>query len=217
MIFSLASCGRSDRLVPLYKPVTVNQLTNNKPVKFSFQIDDTRIDEYGAGAGKFPVFGRLFKAIAKAMANATIGKDGIDINLPSVTIDLSTLLKADFSTIDYITLDQLDVNIRDPRSKDNLKFLDSIEIWAKLHRPIDGLPVDQDGYTRMLYFNRGEHTLSCGDKCLILRSEKVNWKKFLLDNPSLELKPIITINSVPDSTMKLAGSIEYSIKFNVGF
>jgi hypothetical protein len=151
------------------------------------------------------------------MANATIGKDGIDINLPSVTIDLSTLLKADFSTIDYITLDQLDVNIRDPRSKDTLKFLDSIEIWAKLHRPIDGLPVDQDGYTRMLYFNRGEHTLGCGDKCLILKSEKVNWKKFLLDNPSLELKPIITINSVPDSTMKLAGSIEYSIKFNVGF
>lgn len=219
IIIGLTSCGQ-DRLTPAYKPMTINQLTNSKPIKFTYQIDDTRIDEYDTSASKFPVFGKLFKAIAKAVANAKIGKDGgMQIDLPLVTVDLSQLLRADFSTISSINLEQLDVFVRDPKSIDSLKFLDKIEIWAKLSVPIDDLEVDEKGYTRMLYYDRTEKGMGpgCNEKCLVLKSVKIDWKQFLLDNPTLEIKPLIFINSVPNSTMKLAGSIDYSIKFNVGF
>jgi predicted small lipoprotein YifL len=217
VLVSLVACGQTDKLVPLYNPVTVSQLTNNKPTKFTYQVDDTQIDEYGKIPGKFPVFGRFFKAIAKAMANATIGKDGVEMDLPTTVVDMSSLLKVDFETIDVISLDQLDIMVRDSKSKDTLKFLDKIEIYGKLKHPIDGLPVDENGFTRLLYYDRVDKSLGCNDKCLILKTEEVNWKKFLIDNPVLEIKPIIFVNSVPESTMKLAGSIQFSIKFNVGF
>ena len=213
---SLYSCGK-DRLVPRYKPMTVNQLTNNKPMKFTYQIDDIQIDKFSTSAEKFPIFGKLFQAIARSMANAKLGKNGMEIDLPHVTVDLSQLLKADLSTVELINLQQLDVSVRNPQSKDSLIFLDKIEIWVKLHKPIDGLPMDEEGFTRMLYYDRADKTLSCNEKCLVIKSEHVNWKKFLQDNPSLEIKPLIKINAVPDTAMKLAGSIEYSIKFNVGF
>lgn len=213
----LFSCGKEDRLIPQYQARTLNQLTNSKPFTFSYDIDDTKIDEYGEKPGKFPIFGIFFKKIAKVLANASIDRDGVQLNLPGTTIDMSSLLKVDFKTVEFITLDYLDVIVRDSKSKDNLKFLDKIEILAKLNVPIDGLPVDENGFTRMLYYDRTEKGLGCDGKCLILKSEKVDWKKFLKDNPSLEIKPLITVNSVPDSTMKLAGSIKFSIKFNVGF
>jgi hypothetical protein len=212
----LASCG-NDRLTTQVAPQTVNQLTHNKPIKFTYHIEDTQIEEYGKGPGRFPLLGRLFKAIAKAMANASIGKEGVELNLPKSNVDLSSLVDVDFSTIDTITIDQLDVNISNAETKDNLSFIETVGILAKLKNPIDGLLVDENGYTRILYYERASSGLSCDNKCLVLKVEKIDWKKFFKENSSLEIKPVVTVNSVPDSTMKLAGLIEFSIKFNVGF
>jgi hypothetical protein len=215
-ISSLYSCGK-ERLTTKYQPVTINELTSNKPAKFTFQIDDTKIEEYGKTPGKFPIFGRLFKSIAKAMANASLRNKHVELDLPTTTVDLRSLLNVDLRTIDLITLDQLDVTIRDAKSKDNLLFLDKIEILAKLKVPLNGLPVDENGYTRIMYYDSAEKGLGCSDKCLVLNVEQVDWKKFLKENSTVEIKPVITVNSVPDSTMKLAGSIEFSVKYNVGF
>ena len=75
VVMVLFSCGR-ERLTPLYRPITINELKNDKPVNFSYQIDETQIDEYAKNAAKFPLFGKLFQAIARVVANTTISSQG---------------------------------------------------------------------------------------------------------------------------------------------
>jgi hypothetical protein len=214
--FTLLSCGK-DRLTPQYQAVTVNELLKNKPVNFSYRIDDTSIDEYGKGPGKFPVFGKLFKAMAQVIANATIGPDGVELDPPPIVVDMTSMLKIDFNSIEVINIDQLNVSIRESKSQDNLKFLDKIEIYAKVNSPVDGLVVNEEGFVRLLYYDRKVDSLGCEEKCLVLNVDKINWKKLLQENPIILIKPHIVLNSVPLSTMRLAGSIAFRIKFNVGF
>jgi hypothetical protein len=77
--------------------------------------------------------------------------------------------------------------------------------------------MEADGYVRLLFFDRKIHSLGCEEKCLEFEQEKLNWKKIIAENKIISIKPKIVINSVPLSTMKLAGSVDFSVKFDIGF
>lgn len=212
-----SSCGR-EKLTPIYQPVTINELKNDKPILFSYQIDDTQIDEYAKNAGKFPLFGKLFQAIAVVLANTSISNQGgHDLELAAVDVDLSTLSVIDFDLINYIDLDGLTVSVRNAKSRDSLTFIDKLELYAKLDSPVPGLQVDNRGYSRIVYYDRAKDTLGCDGRCIKLNIARVNWKLLLKNNKLVNLQPKLIINSVPLSTMKLAGSVEFSVKFNLGF
>ena len=173
----MISCGK-EKLTPLYMPKTVNQLKNNQPLYFSYKIDDTQIDEYAKNAGKFPIFGKLFKAIAVVLANTTINNEGgHELNLEPIDVDLSSLSEIDMKYIDWIKLNFIKVEIRNSKSKDHLRFIDKIEIYAKLANPPVGVQMEADGYVRLLFFDRKIHSLGCEEKCLEFEQEKINWKK----------------------------------------
>lgn len=198
--------------------VTVNELRNDQPINFSYRIDSTQIDEYARGAGKFPVFGKLFQAIAFVLANTTISsKGGHELELDPIDVDLNSLGDIDFDYIEWIRLDSLLAHIDNAKKKDSLEFIEKVEIYALLSKPIASLPVDDNGMTRLVYFDKKVHPLECNGRCLNLRIEKVNWKEIIKNNPKVKLQPKISINSVPKSTMALAGSVSFSIKFNLGF
>jgi len=218
-IFSLTSClAPQEKLTLTHQVKTVNEMRKDAPILFSYQIDDTQIDEYAKNAGKFPIFGKLFKAVAVVLANSTINNsEGHELELDPLEVDFSSSSKVDFEFIEWIKLNSLLIQIRDSKVKDNLKFVDKIEIWAKLDEPTLGVPVDEMGYTRLLYFDRKIQSLGCSDKCLYLEQESIDWKKLLEENKKLMIKPKIVINSVPLSTMKLAGSVDFSVKFNLKF
>ena len=213
----LFSCGK-ERLTPLYQPKTVNQLKNDQPLYFSYKIDDTQIDEYAKNTGKFPIFGKLFQAIAVVLANSTINNEGgHELELGSIDVDLSTLSDIDYKYINWIKLTNLQVDIRNSKSKDNLRFIDKIEIYAKMDNIPVGVPVDEKGYARLLFFDRKIQSLGCEDRCLTFEQEPIVWKDLIARNKLISIHPKIIINSVPLSTMKLAGSIDFSVKFNLGF
>jgi hypothetical protein len=217
VLLASVSCGK-EKLTPLYMPKTVNQLKNNQPLFFSYKIDDTQIDEYAKNAGKFPIFGKLFKAIAVVLANTTINNDGgHELDLNPIDVDLTSLNDIDLKYIDWIKLNYIKVEIRNSKSKDHLRFIDKIEIYAKLANPPSGAPMEADGYVRLLFFDRKIHSLGCEEKCLEFEQEKLNWKKIIAENKIISIKPKIVINSVPLSTMKLAGSVDFSVKFDIGF
>jgi hypothetical protein len=217
VVMALSSCGR-EKLTPLYQAVTVNELKNDKPISFSYQIDDTQIDEYAKNAAKFPLFGKLFQAIAVVLANTSISNSGgHDLDLAAVDVDLSTLSAIDFDLIQFINLDSLIVSVRNAKNRDSLSFIDKLEIHLKLDSPIDGLPVDANGYSKIVYYDRTKDALDCDGRCIKLNVANVDWKKLLKANKLVHLQPKLTINSVPLSTMKLAGSIDFSVKFNLGF
>lgn len=211
------SCGR-EKLTPLVRSATVNELRNDQPVNFSYKIDSTQIDEYAQNAGKFPIFGKLFQGIAFVLANTTISsKGGHELELEPMEIDLYSMEGLDFDYIEWIRLDSLLAHIDNAKRKDTLDFIDKVEIYALLERPIPGAPVDEKGMTRLVFFDKKIHALECDGRCLNLRIEKVNWKELIRNNPKIKLQPKIIINSVPKSTMALAGSVSFSIKFNLGF
>lgn len=217
VVMALSSCGR-ERLTPIYQAVTINQLKNDKPISFSYQIDDTQIDEYAKNAGKFPLFGKLFQAIAVVLANTSISNSGgHDLQLAEVDVDLSTLSAIDFDLIQYVSLDSLIVSVRNAKSRDSLTFIDKLEIHVKLDSPVEGVPVDANGYSKIVFYDRSKNSLECDGRCIKLNIAPVDWKKILQTNKLVHLQPKLVINSVPLSTMKLAGSIDFSVKFNLGF
>jgi hypothetical protein len=216
-VLLLISCGK-ETLTPQYSPKTINQLKNEQPMFFSYKIDDTQIDEYAKNTGKFPIFGKLFQAIAVVLANSTINNEGgHELELGSIDVDLNTLESLDFNYLSWIKLNNLKVEIRNSKSKDHLRFIDKIEIYAKLKNVPVGIPVDEKGYARLLYFDRKVQSLGCDDKCLTFEQESINWKELIAENKLISIHPKIVINSVPLNTMKLAGSVDFSVKFNLGF
>lgn len=217
LVVGLSSCGR-EKLTPRYQPVTINQLKNDKAISFAYDIDDTQIDEYAKNAGKFPLFGKLFQAIAIVLANSSISNQGgHDLELSAVDVDLSTLSSIDFNLIQYINFDNLMISVRNAKSRDSLTFIDKLELYAKLDSPVPGLKVDAQGYAKIVYYDRAKDTLGCDGRCIKLNVARVDWKQLLKTNKLVHLQPKLVINSVPLSTMKLAGSIEFSVKFNLGF
>lgn len=217
VVMALSSCGR-EKLTPIYQPVTINQLKNDKPINFSYQIDETQIDEYAKNAGKFPLFGKLFQAIAVVLANTSISnKGGHELKLPGVDVDLSTLSGIDFDLIDFINFNSLIVSVRNAKSRDSLTFINKLEIYAKLDAPLEGLVVDAEGYTKLVYFDSSVDKLQCDGSCIKLNITNLDWKKLLQTNKLVHLQPKLVINSVPLSTMKLAGAVDFSVKFNLGF
>lgn len=223
LIFILAlgllviACGR-ERLTPMVNVVTVNQLRNDQPINFSYSVDSTQIDEYARNTGKFPIFGKLFQAIAFVLANSTISsKGGVELELETIEVDLNSLGEIDFDYIDWIRLDSLLATIDNAKKKDSLDFIEKFEIYALLDKKIPGIPMDEQGLSRLVYFDKAKHQIECEGRCLNLRIEKINWKELIKNNPKIKIQPKIVINSVPKSTMALAGSVSFSIKFNLGF
>lgn len=216
VVMALSSCGR-EKLTPIYQPVTINQLKDDKPISFSYRIDGARIDEYAKGAGKFPIFGKLFQGIAIVLANTTIASGGHELELAETDVDLSSIASVDFEYIRYISLDSLMISIQNAKSSDSLAFISNFEIYMKFNSPVDGLPVNSKGYSKILYFDRTKDVLQCEGYCIKLNIVNVNWKKILKANKLVHIKPKLVINSVPTSTMKLAGSVDFSVKLNVGF
>jgi hypothetical protein len=220
LLVALASCGNygKEKLTPFVNPMTVNELRNDQAIKFSYKIDQTQIDEYARGTKKFPIFGRLFQAIAFVLANTSINsKGGHELELDPVDLDLNSLGDIDFDMIDWISLDSLLVQVDKATKKDSLEFIERIEIMVHLNNPVEGLAVDKKGFSRLVYYDKKVHKLGCDGKCLNLRIERVKWKELIRLNPHVTLQPKIIVNSVPKSTMALAGAVDFSIKFNLGF
>lgn len=217
LVVGFSSCGR-EKLTPIYQPITVNELKNDKPVNFSYQVDETQIDEYAKNAGKFPLFGKLFQVIAVVLANASISTSGgHDLELSAVDVDLSSLSAIDFDLIQYISLDRLMLTVTNAKSRDSLAFIERLDLYAKLDSPVPGLPVDAQGYSKIVFYEQAKDSLGCDGACIKLNIANVNWKRLLKTNKLVHLQPKLVINSVPRSTMKLAGSVDFSVKFNLGF
>ena len=212
-----SSCGK-EKLTPLVAPMTVNELRNDQPVRFSYKIDETQIDEYAKNTGKFPIFGKLFQSIAFVLANSSItSRGGHSLDLPAVDVDLTSLEEIDFEYIEWIRLDSLSIMIENAKKKDSLNFISKVEIYADLAERLPGVPVDEDGFSRLVYFDSTQHKLECENRCINLKLEKIDWKQLLKKNKKVKLQPKIIINSVPKSSMALAGSVGFSVKFNLGF
>lgn len=216
-LLALTACGK-EKLTPLVTPMTVNQLRNDQPINFSYKVDATQIDEYARNTGKFPVFGKLFQTIAFVLANTTIStKGGIDLDLDPIDVDLNSVNEIDFSFIEWLRLDSLLLHIDNAKKKDSLDFIEKIEVYAILDKAQSEFPVNENGMVKLVSFDKQLNDLECEGRCLNLKIEKLNWKELIKNNPKIKLQPKIVINSVPKSTMALAGSVSFSIKFNLGF
>ena len=198
--------------------MTVNELRNDQPINFSYTIDPTQIEEFGRNAGQFPLFGKLFQTMAFVLANTTIStKGGMNLELEAIEVDLNSLASIDFNMIDWLKLDSLMVRIDSAKKKDSLSFIEKVEIYAILDQPLKGTATDENGMTKLVSYDKKVNPLECDGRCLNLKIEKLNWKELIQNNPKIKLQPKIVINSVPKSTMALAGSVSFSIKFNLGF
>ncbi|MCK6595892.1 MAG: hypothetical protein L6Q33_11890 [Bacteriovoracaceae bacterium] len=215
----MASSCVHEEWTPTLETKTVNQLIDDKPMNFHFKIEAGQVDEFGKGIGKLFVFGPILKRFARFFANLTLsGSEGKEIELDSETIDLSLLKDAETKYLDFIKLDKIILNIKDPSKRDTLKFFNRIEIYLDNAESFD-LPVDDKGRFLLLSYDKDLNGLKCGGTCLEMSVAQLNWKTLIFSKTSnnMQLKPKFIINSVPTQTFELAGEVIFSIKFNPGF
>ena len=217
-ILTFTSCGK-EKLTPMVSAKTINELRSDEPIKFSYKVDSTQIDEFARNTGKFPVFGKLFQNIAFVLANATIpNKGGMELELEPIDLELySSVEQADFIYIDWVHLDSLVLQIDNAKRKDSLKFIEKIDLYAIVENGEESISLTGSSLIKLVSFDKKKNELECDGKCLRLNIEKTNWKELIKNNPKIKLQPKIFINSVPKRTMALAGSVSFSIKFNLGF
>lgn len=215
---AFTSCGK-EKLTPMVSAKTINELRSDQPINFSYRIDSTQIDEFARNTGKFPVFGKLFQSIAFVLANTSIStKGGMELNVDPIEVDLNTTVdEIDFTFIEWLRLDSLILHIDNAKKKDSLNFIEKIEVYAIIENGIENPPFAESTVIKLVSFDKKLNDLECEGRCLNLDIEKVNWKELIKNNKKLKLQPKIIINSVPKSTMALAGSVSFSIKFDLGF
>ena len=217
-VLTFTSCGK-EKLTPTVSAKTINELRSDAPISFSYKVGSTQIDEFARNTGKFPVFGKLFQTVAFVLANSTIpNKGGMELDFDPIEVELYTSMEeAEFKYIEWIELDSLLLKIDNAKRKDSLKFIEKIELYAVLDKDEFNVPLRESSFIKLVSFDKSIDELDCEGKCLKLNIEKINWKDLIKNNPKIKLQPKIFINSVPKSDMALAGSVSFSIKFNLGF
>ncbi len=217
-VLTFSSCGR-EVLTPSVRPKTIKELSSNAPIHFSYKVGSTQIDEFARNTGRFPIFGRLFQTVAYVLANATIpNKGGMELDFDPIEIELYTSIEdAEFDYIESIQLDSLLLEIDNAKRKDSLKFIEKVELYAVIDKDEFNRPLRESVLIKLVSFDKKNDELGCAGKCLNLNIEKINWKDLVKNNPKIKLQPKIFINSVPKTDMELAGSVSFSIKFNLGF
>ncbi len=214
-----SSCGVREELVPTSGSKMVNELVNDQPMKFAFKIEAGEVDEFAKGFGKLFLVGPLLKKVARFFANMTIqGSEGKAIELDAELIDISQLKDTETKYIDFIHLDKIELQIKDPTKKDSLKFIKNLEVYLENADAFD-LPSDDQGRFLLISYDQELNGLKCNGTCMELSLAQINWKSLLFSKNSnqMQLKPKFVINSVPTQSFQLAGEVIFSIKFNPGF
>jgi hypothetical protein len=218
IIFALCSSCEKEKLTPIYNPMTVNELRKDRPLYFSYPIDETQIDQYAKGIGHIPLIGRIFQAFAIILADVKIStQGGQNIDVDPFEVDLSALSDVDPELIKWVKLKKVNIEVKNGSRYGSLTFLKKIEIYAKFSNIPEGLVAEDDGYVKILYFENGIHLFGCDGSCLTLEQVNIDWKKVLFENSKILIRPKVKIYGVPIKTLKLSGSIDFSTKVDVGF
>lgn len=218
----LTSCGK-ETLIPFVSPMTLNQLTDNRPLEFSYKTDETKLDEFGEDLAKFPLFGKIFQSMAHILANTAVKtKKGLTIDLESIDIELASYKDVDLKYIDWMKFDLLKVELvpgpMAGKKLENLDFIEKIEISAQLDEGVEGAhTINKEGNVLLVSYDKKKDQLGCEKKCVELKIQNINWKSILTKNKHIRLVPKVLINSVPKSTMKLSAEVKFSLKLNLGF
>lgn len=217
MLLTLLSCQKEE-LTPLVDPVTINELIDNRPIQFSFNATQTDIEEFAGDFSKFPILGKLFQGIALVLVDtALMTTKGYSIQMDPIEIDLTMIEGTDLTSLEWAKIDAIRVYIDQAKKKDNLKFLKQFTIYANIPNDFDGIKRNDKGLVKLVSFDAGRNALECDGQCLYMKIEDINWKSLAQNNPRLDIRPSILINSVPKSTMKLAVDVDFSVKVELGF
>lgn len=217
MLLTLLSCQKEE-LTPLVDPVTINELIDNKPIQFSFNATQTDIEEFGGDFSKFPLIGKLFQGLALVLVDtALMTTKGYEIKIDPIEIDLSAIEGTDLSSLEWVKVDAIKIFIDQAKKKDNLKFLKQLAIYADVPNDFEGIQRNEQGLVKLVSFESKKSALECDGQCLFMTVEDINWKSLIQNNTRLDIRPVILINSVPKSTMKLAVDVDFSVKVELGF
>lgn len=218
-VLIISSCGK-EVLTPIVSPMTINEIIDNQPIRFSYKLDQTEIEEFAKDLKIFPIVGRIFQTMIYVLVNSTIQtKKGHELKMEPFELDLNLdiLQDIDMDKVEYIKFDSIEALVDRAKKNDSLEFIDKIELYAIVDNDFQGIQRGSDGLVKLVSYNRKIHPLGCDNKCLSLRIEDINWKDLIQTNSRIRIVPVLLINSVPKSTMKLAGSVSFSIKLNLGF
>ncbi len=213
------SCGKETQVVKV-KPKRVDSLIDDRGMIFKYNLEAGKVEEYGRGVGKILLFGPILKRFAWLLAGISLaGSNGKAIELDPQLLDLSTLRDTDSKFIKNITIEKINLRIKDSKSTTSLAPFGKIEIYIDRARNFN-LPEDELGRFQLLSFDEKRDGFGCDGKCLDLKIADLNIKELFFNSSNANeviLIPRFVINSVPTDTFDLAGEVIFSIKFNPGF
>lgn len=202
----------------------------------------TVIDEFGQDIGDIPVVGGVFQELARMFANISIDNDnGSKVYLEPQHFRFTELDRVDFSIVTKLDLEKVMLvaqkkeedfseNKEEAKTKDpSLKFIKRLEVYVshdyalfeelKKKYKNKEMPLPMAKSTLVLSYDKKENpsALACNGKCVHLKVNDVNWKEMLKKERDFIVQTVLIVDQVPDSNMKLGGTVNFSLGVDLGF
>lgn len=202
----------------------------------------TVIDEFGQDIGDIPIVGGVFQELARMFANISIdNENGSKIYLEPQHFRFMELNRVDFAIVTKLNLDKVmllakkkdpelvDLDIDNKVKEPSLKFIKrlavyvshDLEMFEKMKKKYKNkeMPLPLENSTLVLSYDKTlqPSALACETKCVHLTVSDVDWKKMLKTERDFIVQTVLVVDQVPDSNMKLGGTVNFSLGVDIGF
>lgn len=203
----------------------------------------TVIDQFGQDIGDIPVVGGIFQELARMFANISIDNDnGSQVYVEPSLFRFQELNRVDFSIVTKLNLEKvlLKASLRDPdlnfvleegeKTKEpSLKFIKRLEVYVshdvehfeemKKKFKSKEMPLPLKNSTLLLSYDKKQspNSLGCDSKCIDLKISDVDWKALLDKERDFIVQTVLIVDAVPESNMKLGGTVNFSLGIDLGF
>lgn len=218
----LVACGAKESIEPAWQPVPIDEQLKQKPLQVSIPIEDLEVEEFGAEFGEIDELGPLFRELAGVFANVALDEEGGQQYEIEPVIYFAPELDQveDWSILDNLNIKNINLVVAEAEDYElaNFEFIKELRIYLDFAIPGDNQNDRQGGGILVASYDRelDRENLGCLGRCLDLKIANVNWKEIVKSQRTFVIYTELVVESVPQTKMKIGGSLGLSVGLQLG-
>ena len=218
----LAACGAKESITPTWQPTPIDDQLKQRPLQVSIPIDDLEVEEFGADFGEIDELGPLFRELAGVFANVALDEEGgqrYEID-PVIYFAPELDQVEDWSILDNLNIKNINLVVSEAEDYElaNFEFIKELRIYIDFAVPGINQMDRQGGGVLVASYDRelDRENLGCLGRCLELKVADVNWKEIVKTQRTFVIYTELVVESVPQTKMKIGGSLGLSVGLQLG-
>lgn len=218
----LIGCGAKESIEPTWQPTPIDEQLKQKPLQVSIPIEDLEVEEFGTDFGEIEELGPLFRELAGVFANVALDEEGgqqYEID-PVIYFAPELDQVEDWSILDNLNIKNISLVIADAEDYElaNFDFIRELRVYLDFVLPADGQMDRQGGGILVASYDSelDRESLGCLGRCLDLKISDVKWKEIVKSQRTFVIYTELVVDSVPQTKMKIGGSLGLSVGLQLG-